>query len=93
MADGDRQVWISEAQLDQEGSFCDPNSGHHYENVGAFQAELEIQRADTNEEEVIVLDAPADPGDSYGVDQRFNVFLTEQDSQGVYTPRRHQPGS
>ena len=93
MANQDKyQLWVSESGFDEEGSFCDTKSGHHYENSSAFETQKSIREAQDNGEEAIVLDTPADPTDSYGADQRFNLFRTEKDDQGTYTARKHRPG-
>lgn len=92
MTEDKYQLWVSESDFEQSGSFCDAKSGHHYENSSAFKAQKTIREAQDNGEEAIVLDAPADPTDNYGADQRFNLFRTEQDDQGTYTARTYRPG-
>ena len=92
MAKDKYQIWVSESDFEQSGSFCDTKSGHQYENKSAFETQKNIRDAQNNGEEAIVLDAPADPTDNYGADQRFNLFRTEQDEQGSYTARKYRPG-
>lgn len=86
-------VWISEADDHEQGSFCDRGSGHIYENgnvTDAIEAETNaIERGD----EVIFVDAPIGGGD-YEIEpgQRFNIYMSEDDSQGVTTPSIYSPG-
>ena len=86
------QIWVTAADFEELGNFCDTESCHHYENSSAFEAQMTIRRAGDDGEQPIVVDAPADPTDNYGADQRFNLFRTEVDDQGVYMPRKYRPG-
>jgi len=87
----DKRLTITEADFDQKGSFCDTDSGNTYDNVSDFGREVATNAAIERGEAVDMIDAPA-PGDSYGVDQRFNVIHEEQDDQGYYAPAKHGPG-
>lgn len=87
-----KRVWIDSANHEEQGSFSDVESGIVYENVTAFQAEVENRTAEERGIEAIALDAPADPTDSYGPDQRFNLYRTEQDDQGTDTAAKHRVG-
>lgn len=92
MTDPGRQLWVSEAGFDEQGSFCDTESGHHYENRDNFSTQAAIRQAEETGTEAIVMDAPADRDDSYGMDQRFNLHRTEEDGQGIYTEAKYEPG-
>ena len=92
MSDPKRQLWVTEATFDQQGSFCDTKSGHHYENRDNFSTQAALRTAEESETEPIVVDAPADPDDSYGMDQRFNLYASEEDGQGTHTPAKYSPG-
>lgn len=87
-----KKLWVATAGHDEQGSFSDIESQHTYQNVSGFEKEVQIAAAGDRGDEVIVWDAPADPGDSYGVDQRFNLYHTEADSQGSDTPVQHRVG-
>lgn len=88
----ERQVWRQEADFEEKGSFCDTDSQIHHDNQSAFDSEVTMRNASDSGDEVIDIDAPADPDDSYGSGQRFNVTYTENDSQGAYHPRKYSPG-
>lgn len=87
-----KQTWIHTARLDDQGSFCDTESQINYENKDAFRTQVEIIEAGDRGDEVINVDAPVDPSDGYGADQRFNIRRTETDGQGLYYQRKEGPG-
>lgn len=92
MTDPKRQLWVSEADFDEKGSFCETDSQIHYENRNNFSTQAAIRQAEDTGTEAIVIDAPADRDDSYGMDQRFNLHRTEEDGQGTYTEGKYGPG-
>lgn len=92
------KTWISDAR-GEEGSFCDTHSGHQYDNVDGFTALEQARTAESQGDEVIWVDKSINglgdesrPHDAIQPDDRYNVHLTEEDSQGVNTPRRYGPG-
>lgn len=87
-----RQVWIESAEPEEQGSFSDRESGNSYENVSDLGAAVEVAAADERGDQSIVWDDTADPDDSFGVDQRHNVYRTESDGQGSYAPAKHRVG-
>lgn len=87
-----KQLWVSSANHDEESSFCDTASQNHYQNVGSFEKEKQVRDAIDRGDEPIVTDDPANADDTYGVNQRFNLLHTEEDSQGSHTPAKHRVG-
>jgi hypothetical protein len=87
-----KKLWVAAADHDEQGSFSDLESQHTYQNVSGFEKEVQIAAAGDRGDQAIVCDAPADPDDSYGADQRFNLYHTEEDSQGTDTPVKHSVG-
>lgn len=83
-----KQVWVSAAQ-DEKGSFCDTESGHHYDNVSAFGA----TQASSGSHEAVHLDEPIDAQQCSGsVDDRYNLLYTETGSSGVPQAQKLDPG-
>ncbi len=87
----DKRLTITEADFDQKGSFCDTGSGNTYQNVDDFGKEVAISEAVGRGETVFQVD-DAPPGDSYGLDQRFNIIHEEPDGQGIYGQAKHGAG-
>lgn len=83
-----RQLWVKDAQTDQQGSFCDSTSQHLYQNVNGFSALVEITSAEKRGEDVLIMDRTPDT-EAYSLDERFNLFHTEQDKHGLLIPARH----
>lgn len=93
------QYW--DAHPEEQGSFCDLKSQHIYVNVGDFGRQQHVLEACDRGDEVYDLDGsvlqdPATPDlarpDSTSVDQRFNLWLSEQDGQLQDCPRKAFPG-
>lgn len=89
---GIKNFWVSAADLDTEGSFCDTQSGTHYDNVSAFELETQIRAAGDRGDNAIIVDAPIDGSDSFGIEQRFNTWLAEEDDQGSDSSAKHRIG-
>ncbi len=88
-----RALWIGEASDDEKGSFCDTDSGNHYNNVDAFGAISAQKDAESDDRKVVCLDEPVDDQTvSGGVDQRYNLHYTENDSSGVPQTQKLGPG-
>lgn len=92
-------VWISDAQPEEQGSFCDTHSGHQYDNVSGFGAMDQARSAEARGDEVVWTDKsifgfddPTRPDDAVKPDDRYNIYMSEEDSQGVNTPSRYGPG-
>ncbi len=91
-------VWIHDAR-GEEGSFCDKQTGHHYDNVDGFTAAEQARTAEGRGDEVVWMDKsvfglgdPSRPDDAIKPDDRYNIHMTEEDGQGVNTSSRHNPG-
>lgn len=92
-------VWISDAQPEEQGSFCDRESGHQFDNVSGFTAVEQARTAEQREDNVVWVDKsvfglgdPSRPQDAVQPDDRCNVYMTETDGQGITTPSRYGPG-
>jgi hypothetical protein len=87
-------VWIGESNPEEQGSFCDRDSGHQFINGNIFEASRQEDNALERGDKVLWLDAPVDQRDVYEVpeNQRFNIYLSESDSQGVNSPSKYGPG-
>ncbi|MBE9031612.1 hypothetical protein IQ266_17910 [filamentous cyanobacterium LEGE 11480] len=79
-------AYVDYANAQEQGSFCDTDSGNHYDNVSAVQAaEIEsrvpsthVDRDGSNEPECI--------------DQRHNVHYASHDSHDNVYPAKYGPG-
>ena len=87
----DKRLTITEADFEQKGSFCDTDSGNHYDNVSDIGKAIATEQAIERGDSVDVID-DVSPGDTYGVDQRFNIIYEEADGQGTYGPTKLGPG-
>lgn len=76
------QLWVKDAQPEQQGSFCDLESQHHYTNVNGLLALIAINEAESRGDEVLILDRTPDT-EAYRLDERFNLFRTAQDHHGL----------
>jgi hypothetical protein len=92
-------LWINDAQREEQGSFCDIASGHQYDNVSGFSAVQQAQSAEERGDEAIWTDKsvfglgdPSRPQDAVQIDDRCNIYMSEEDSQGVNTPSLYGPG-
>lgn len=92
-------LWMNDANPEEQGSFCDQGTQHQYDNVNGFTAITTAQNAEARgdtvewvDKSVYGLDDPSRPEDAVLPDDRYNVYMSEQDSQGVTTPSRHRPG-
>lgn len=85
---------ISEADDNEQGSFCDRNSGYHYDNGNLTDVTEQEANAIERGDSTLFWDAPIDDRDPYEIEpgQRFNMLLTETDSHGNDTPSRLGPG-
>lgn len=88
---GNKRLWVSEADFDEQGSFCDTDSGHEYMNNDNFTSSVAVNTASDNGTEVVIVDGLS-PDDSYGTDQRFNHWHCEKDDQDMETPTKYGPG-
>lgn len=87
-----QRLFAQTAAPEEKGSFCDTTGQIHYDNVGGFEAEVQMRSASEYGTEVLVLDDTADPDDSFSPEQRFNLYTAEQDSQGTFTPAKNRVG-
>jgi hypothetical protein len=91
-------VWIHNAEPEEQGSFCDRNSGHQYNNTSGFGAVEQARSAEDRGDKVTWLDKSIAgfederPGDAVQPDDRYNIHLSEEDSQGGNTPSLFGPG-
>jgi len=87
-------VWISEAIAGEQGAFCDRDSHYEYQSGNLTDAVEQEAEALDRGDEVVWVDAPIDPTVAYTVQsgQGFNLYFSEADSQGVYTPSPYAPG-
>jgi len=92
-------VWISDAEPEEKGSFCDRQTGHQYDNVDGFTAIQQAKSAEEHGDEAIWTDKSifglgdeSRPQDAVQPDDRYNVYMSEEDSQGGNTPSRYGPG-
>jgi hypothetical protein len=86
-----RFIWVHEAEPEDEGSFCDTGSKHNYHNVDGFTKES-ISRDAGDRGESVYSVGSSKPGELHDVDDRFNLFYTEEDSRGEQHPRYYEPG-
>ena len=82
-----RQLWVKDAQPEQQGSFCDRSSRYLYQNVSGLFALIEINSAEQRGDDVLIMDRTPDT-EAYGLDERFNLLHTEQDNHGLLVPAR-----
>lgn len=82
-----RQLWVKDAQPEQQGSFCDRSSKYLYQNVSGFSALMEITSAEQRGDDVLIMDRTPET-EAYGLEERFNLFQTEQDQHGLLVPAR-----
>lgn len=81
------QLWVKDAQPEQQGSFCDTASRYHYHNVNGLLALLAINEAEKADDDVLIIDRTPDT-EAYRLDERFNLFWTIQDNHGLLTAVR-----
>lgn len=92
---GRRNLHTSDAQPEEQGSFCDTDSRNHYDNVDGFTKESQCRNAEANGSNVTELDEPinGDRQDAHSVDQRFNLYYAEEDDHGFFhSPAKHGQG-
>ncbi len=81
-----RNVYIIPAN--ESGSFCDAQSGNHYDNLSRDEAietqEAAMRRGDT-------VSAEYEPSD-YSPDQRWNALQVDIDAVGSERPSKAEPG-
>jgi len=87
-----KKIWVSAADHEEQGSFSDVESQNLYHNVSGIEKESQVIESGDRGVDAIIVDDTADPDDSYGVDQRFNIYRTEEDSQGTDRPAKHRVG-
>lgn len=94
-----KTTWISDAAPEEQGSFCDTKSTHHYDNTSGFEATRQANAAEERGEDAVWMDksvfGPGDesrPNDAIGPDDRYNLLTVEEDSHGVSGPVKHGPG-
>lgn len=90
-----KKLWISEATPEEQGSFCDTGSQHHYDNTSDFGKTVAASAAEEGGTEVMRVDEPFDgslPAKPYDSDQRFNLFYAEDDSMDIPSPTKYSPG-
>jgi len=87
-------VWISEAMPNEQGSFSELSSKHTYGNGDIIEAVRQESNALDRGDDVAWTNASIDPNVVYEVaeDQRFNIYLSQTDSQGVSHPSKYAPG-
>lgn len=83
------QLWVKDAQPEQQGSFCDIESRHHYQNVNGLSALIEISRAEARKDDVLIVDRTPE-SEAYSLEQRFNLFRTTEDNHGMLTAALQQ---
>lgn len=76
------QLWVKDAKPEQQGSFCDLASRHHYLNINGLLALIAINEAEERGDDVLILDRTPDT-EEYRLDERFNLFRTTQDHHGL----------
>lgn len=76
------QLWVKDAQSEQQGSFCDIESQHHYQNVNGLLALVAINEAESRGDDVLIVDRTPET-EAYTLDERFNLFRTIQDYHGL----------
>jgi hypothetical protein len=84
-----QNLWIRPATEEEQGSFCDRMSEVGYINLSETDAEEEQESAMRRGDgiiEVVRYDSTSDRP------SRFNVNLTETDSQGYDFPTKQGPG-
>lgn len=90
-----RHLHTSDAQPEEQGSFCDRDSQNHYDNVSGVEKENRVRDAEADGATVWQLDEPiiGKRDNPHSVDQRFNVFEAEEDNHGFFhNPAKHRPG-
>lgn len=85
-----RNRWMSQAEDEEQGSFCDTVSTVHYDNVSKSEAENLEEDAMRRGMDLVAGEAPSD--DRQPSSQRYNTFDTDVDSQGFDRPSKHDPG-
>ena len=88
----DNNLWVTKADESEQGSFCDRSSHNHYDNVSDLGATLAMQDANDRGDEVIDVDRSDNPNTSSDMDDRFNLWLSDPDGQGMEAPARLGPG-
>jgi hypothetical protein len=79
-------AYIEYAIAQEQGSFCDAESGYHYDNVSALKAaEIESGLDSTH------IDRDGSD-ESESLEQRHNVFYSEHDSHSNPYPAKYRPG-
>ena len=79
------QLWVKDAQPEQQGSFCDTASRYHYQNVNGLSALIEISQAEARKDDILIMDRTPE-SEAYNLDERFNLFRTTEDRHGMLTP-------
>jgi hypothetical protein len=75
---------VEYANAQEQGSFCDANSGYEYNNVSAFQeSTLPVESTHIDRE---------GSEEAEDLDQRHNVWYASTDSHDQYYPAKHGPG-
>ncbi len=90
-----RTLWIDPADDNERGSFCDRESGHEYQNVDNFGAVSAARSAEESGTEVLNLDAPIfddQTPNSDDLNQRYNLYYSDQDGRSLPTPSKYEPG-
>lgn len=81
----DPKLWVSKAEPEQRGSFCDVDSQHHYQNVNELGALETIESASSAGTQPVVVD-------EVELGNRYNLLRTEDDDQGLSVPEKYGPG-
>jgi hypothetical protein len=87
---GLRNRWMSQAEDEEQGSFCDTASTVHYQNVSKSEAEELEEDAMRRGMDLVAGEAPSN--DHQPSSQRYNTFDTDVDGKDFDSPSKHEPG-
>ncbi len=85
----DRNFWVIPAKPEEQGSFCDTDSGITYENSDKREVEDKIESAYYRGNSVVYTEEETD---RYPDSQRFNVAMTDVDGKNHDYPSKYEPG-
>ena len=96
-----QNLWVTDADREQQGSFCDTTSHIHYDNLSRHEMDNAIsisqehgtEVTDLRDEQTIMVMDNGDMKSATIGAARNNCTILEVDSQSFDYPARHGPGT